>query len=216
MLQRAENSAHFFERASQRAESRKRRKLLHKAAAGYRGEAEAILQIADGLPGRRDRGRGGDADEAADLERLRPLMRRARDGEREALTALQRLVGGPRLPEVVEDPLQRRERGIKLATWRARRNRGLFRLTLGPEGELQQELLMGTPGRDIRAETLAGVPRRKGWIVAVEEVDARGAYQVRQQPSAANGWQVVIRLDDVLAGRGNEMTDIALWALPPK
>jgi hypothetical protein len=143
-------------------------------------------------------------------------MRVVRDHERHALAALSELIGGPPLPPAAEDPMSRRDRGIKLATWRAERNRGLFRLTLGPEGELHQELLMGTPGRDIRGEVLTGVPAKDGWVIAVEEVEARGAYQVRQQPSVENGWQVVVRVDDVMAGRGNEMTDIALWALPPE
>ena len=75
---------------------------------------------------------------------------------------------------------------------------------------------MGTPGKDIQGEALAGVPQRKGWVVAVEEVEARGVYQVRQQPGAENGWQVKVRVDDVMAGRGNQMTSIALWALPPE
>ena len=216
MAQEAESSHHFFARAAERADSRQRRQLLEEAARGYRAKADALHRITNGLPGGRGKSAEDDPDKVAAVGQMRPLMRQVRDGERQALAALSELIGAAPLPPVVEDPMRRRGRGIKLATWRAERSRGVFRLTLGPEGELQQELLMGTPGRDIRGEALAGVPRHPGWIVAVEQVQARGAYQVRQQPCAENGWQVVVRVDDVLAGRGNEVTDIALWALPPE
>lgn len=208
---RAELSAHFFERAAERAGKSKRQKLLREAAAGYRAEAGVLQQIVDGLPGRDTR----EMDEGA-VGQLRPLLRKARQGERQALTALSELVGGKPLPKIVEDSMEWRTRGIKLADWQATRNRGLFRLTLGPEGELQQELLMGTPGVEIEGEVLAGVPQKKGWTLMIEEIKARGVYQVRQQPAAENGWQAVVRIDDVMAGRGNEFTHIALWALPPE
>jgi uncharacterized protein (DUF362 family) len=209
LAQRAELSAHFFERAAERTGKNKRQKLLRETAVGYRAEADALRRIEDGLPGR-------DAEEAdmAEVGKLRPLLREARQGERQALTALSKLVGGPSLPKMAEDPMQLRDRGVKLAVWKAARNRGLFRLTLGPEGKLQQELLMGTPGVDIEGEVLAEVPQKKGWTMVIEEIKARGVYQVRQQPSAENGWQGVVRVDDVMAGRGNEFTHIALWALP--
>ena len=213
---RAELASHFFERAAQRGKSPQRQQLLQEAAAAYKTEADVLHQIADGLPGGRDRQANDGPDEGAEVAKLRPLMRQVRDAERQALEALAELIDGPPLPPVAADPMERRGRGIKLATWRAERNRGVFRLTLGPEGELEQKLLMGTPGKDIRGEALAGVPLRKGWVVAVDEVEARGVYQVRQQPNAENGWQAVVRVDDVLAGRGNELTSIALWALPPE
>ena len=216
MVRRAEESAHFFGRAAERTESPERRRWLQAAAAGYRAETEAAQQVVDWLPSGRNQQAEEEAEKLAALGRLRPLMGPVRDGERQALTALSGLVGGPPLPPLMEDPMQRRDRGIKLATWRAERSRAVFRLTLGPDGVLEQELLMGAPGKDIRGEALRGVPQKEGWIVAVEEVETRGVYQVRQQPSAANGWQVVVRVDDTMAGRGDAGTDIALWALPPE
>jgi len=63
---------------------------------------------------------------------------------------------------------------------------------------------------------LASMAGASDFTVAVEAVEARGVYQVRQQPSAENGWQVVVRVDGTVVGRGNAGTAIALWALPPE
>jgi uncharacterized protein (DUF362 family) len=216
LVERAEWAEHFFGRAAARTASPQRRSLLESAAAGYRLEAEALHRIIDGWPGGEDRRLEDDPDKVAAIGELRPLMRQVRDGERQALAALTRLVGGSSLPAVAEDPLQRRDRGLKLATWQVKADRAVSQLTLGPEGVLHQELQMGSPGKDIQSQVLAGVPKKPGWIVVVEEIRARGAYQVRQQPSAENGWQVVVRVDDMLAGRAGKDTEIALWALPPE
>ena len=213
LARRADGSAHFFDRAASREASASRQRWLREAVAAYREQAEAMQRITDGLPGGRRSG-AADPQRQAAIGALRPLLRQARDAERRALSALSGLVGGPALPAVAEDPMRHRDRGRKLATWRAVRNRGVFRLTLGPDGELGQQLLMGTPAADIEGTVLAGVPAEPGWVVAVEEVAARGVYQVRQQPAADNGWQVVVRVDDVLAGRRNQLTEIALWAVP--
>ena len=216
IAERGEMAAHFFDNAAARAKGRQRRRLLKDAAEGYRSGAEALSRITELLPGADDKEIEEEPDKVEAIAQIRPLMRPVRDGERRALTALSKLIDGPELPPVMGDPMVRRDRGIKLATWRADRNRSLWRLTLGPEGELHQELVMGTPGKNIEGVVLAGVPRKPGWVVAVEEVDTRGVYQVEQQPDEDTGWQVVVRVDDVMAGRGTRATEIALWALPPR
>ena len=59
------------------------------------------------------------------------------------------------------------------------------------------------------------MPHRQGWIAAVEcAPTGRGTYRVIEQPSATNGWRVVVRADDTRTrGEGNHPS-LTVWAVP--
>ena len=120
----------FFSRTAERS-SGDRRNHLQSAAAGYTEAGRLMQAIRDGLP----ESRSGVLSEEDSLRQvaigeLKPLLRRARDAERRALSALVELLEERPLPPVREDPLLRRDRGRQLFVWTATLSKGVYNLSL--------------------------------------------------------------------------------------
>jgi hypothetical protein len=211
-----EQTAGFFAAAAARTSAGRRRQLLEEAAAGYREVAEAMHQLARAMP-RTDSVENLTAQDWEALDRIgqtRPLIRRARDGERRALAALGRLLGRPELPAVTTDPLARCDQGVRLFTWRARTEDTVYDLVLTGK-DLAVERREGNAAVESAAEVHAAMPRTKGWIAAVAPGPAgSGIYRVVEQPTAANGWRLVVRADDRRTWSRDNAPELTVWAVP--
>ncbi|MFH1569038.1 MAG: DUF362 domain-containing protein, partial [Gemmatimonadota bacterium] len=125
-------AATYFAAAAGRTTDGRRRKLLEEAAAGYRQVAEAMDQLSRAMP-QNDSPESLTDEDVENLDRLgeaRPLIRRARGGERQALAALARMLGRPELPPAMGDPLARKDKGVRLFTWRAVTDDTIYDLVL--------------------------------------------------------------------------------------
>ncbi|MEW6754329.1 MAG: DUF362 domain-containing protein [Candidatus Latescibacterota bacterium] len=212
-------ASRFFARAAREAGDPERRAQLAQAAAGYGQAAQAMQQLCQAMPqgGRGTRLSEEDRQRLARLGEARSLVRQARDGERRALQAVARLLGRPALPEVHEDPLRRREQGVRLFTWRAGADDAVYDLRLTGQA-LQVEVLHGdeegSRGAPTTWQVHAAMPQRPGWTVAVEPLRGSGLYQVVEQPERSNGWQVVVRADDTDSWQDDTPAELAVWAVP--
>ena len=211
-------AAAYFGAAAQQATNSKRRKLLQEAAEGYQQVVESMGQLADAMPhvdnvaelSAEDRVR------LAHIAATRPLVDQAREGERQALAALAKLLGRPQLPAIMVDPLSRRHKGFKLFTWSASTEDTVYDLQLSGK-DLVVQLQEGPETSQTDSEVLAAMPRETGWIVAVEPaLSGSGSYRVVEQPTADNGWRVTVRADDSRAWNRNNAPALTVWAVPGK
>ena len=211
-------AARFFAAAAERTDRRKRRELLQEAAEGYLAAVEAMEQLVASMPLNDDVDQltAEDRDRLARIGETRPLIRRARQGERQALAALVKMLGRPRLPEAMEDPLTRKDRGVKLFTWRAVTDETVHRIEL-VGGDLSVELLAGDEPEEMSSEFYAEMPKKRGWLVVIDpSLLASGRYWVEEQPGAENGWRVVVMADDGWAWNDDNAPVLAVWAVPGK
>ncbi|MFC1526644.1 DUF362 domain-containing protein [Candidatus Latescibacterota bacterium] len=189
-----------------------RAELLGEAGRGYGEAADLLGQLVDLLPEKMGKALTDEAlPQLEELRAKRSLVRQARDAERRAVEALSRLVGGPDLPPIAVDPLDRRDQGRRLATWQAERSKGVYDLSLRGES-LEWERVSGREAEEVVYEVLAPVPETEGWELAVEAVRGVGRYFVLQQPTAATAWEAIIRVDD--AWTGVTPAEVVIWAVP--
>ncbi|MBT3345632.1 MAG: DUF362 domain-containing protein [Gemmatimonadetes bacterium] len=192
-----------------------RRDALQAASDGYRAVAEHLDELSDYLP-REDRVEDLSKKDHARLARLqkaRPLLRQARTAEREALTALLGLVGGPPLAKIQEDPLRRRAQGVRLFTWHAITDDNVHDL-IYTEQQLEVRLVAGGDANQMSYEIHEAMPREPGWQIVIEAGDAAtGSYTVHEAPSHDNGWRIVVRADDERTWRDNA-PELVVWAVP--
>jgi uncharacterized protein (DUF362 family) len=207
-----ELAGRYFEEAGQQTG----RPLLSQAGAGYRQTAGLLRDLADRLPEA-----PAPADGAADPDQgrldgiaaARPLLAQAREAERQALDALrQHLAADQPLPAVALDPLRHKDRGRKLLTWHTDYSQGVYDLTVRGDS-VAYVLRDGKASQGARWELLAPPPREAGWQVVVEVVTGHEFYRVLEQPTAANDWAYVLRLDENFNFDGLP-TDLILWAIP--
>ncbi len=185
---------------------------LTRAAVGYEEVAKQLHALIDLMPEKAS----GDwsAEDLARAQRLPETLdmwTAARRGERDAFTALSEMLGAGPLPPIRTDPLERRDRGRKLATWRADLSRGIFYLTLRGS-EMHFEHIYGRQPEGPASAVLSAIDHDETLEVAIERVDGKGLYDVTQQPTAANGWATQIRINDINSWQSG--TDLILWAVP--
>ena len=192
-----------------------RRRALEAAANAYMAVAEHLNKLHSYLPteDRREDLSKQDHARLARLSEARPLLRQARASEREALTALLDLVGGPPLAAIQVDPLARRNRGVRLFTWRATTDDNVHDLVF-MGGQLQIQLVTGPEAVQMSHDVHHALPEEPGWQIVIEAGDAAtGIYTVYESPSADNGWRVVVRADDERTWRDNA-PELVVWAVP--
>jgi hypothetical protein len=113
----------------------------------------------------------------------------------------------------VEDAWHRREEGLKLFTWRAVTSETVFDLVYQAD-VLDTQLLHGDEITQMSIDVHHAMPQLPGWQVLLETgEDATGLYSIIEQPSAANGWRVVVRADDERVWRDNA-PELVVWAVP--
>ncbi|MBT6625786.1 MAG: DUF362 domain-containing protein [Gemmatimonadetes bacterium] len=207
-------AARFFASAATSATGSRQPKL-QAAATGYAAVAQRLETLVAYMPSE-DRLDDLPAEDLRRLDRIveaRPLLRDARDAERSALNALRTLVGSDPLPSILEDAWHRREEGVKLFTWRAVTDETVFNLVYLAD-ELAPELLHGNEITQMSIDVHHAMPQLPGWQVVLETgEDATGLYSIIEQPSAANGWRVVVRADDERVWRDNA-PELVVWAVP--
>ena len=204
-------AAAYFAAAATRTSGEKAR-LLAAASAGYSQAGTALTEIQQALARAGDPAAGDTTLRRQALVQTQGGWRQARDGERQALSALVTYLGQAPLPPAREDPLRLRPQGRRLLTWRAAISKGVQTLRLeGQTVELRH--LAGRPVEGATSQVEAAVPQETGWQVAVEVVDGDGTYTVTQQPTAANDWTTEVRIDDEWTTFGNR-TEVVLWAMP--
>ena len=205
-------AAQLFATAAARADG-ERRTALQAAAEGYSETSQTLLTIHEGLP----KSRFGDTPAADSLLQeeigvLQPLMRQARDTERQSLSVLASLLGAEPLPPAQEDPLLRRADGRVLFTWKAGLSKGVYDLTLSGD-QLTTRTLRGRETDDEVTHVQHKTRQERGWMLALELHSGTGLYHIDQQPTADNDWVAIIRVDDEWAERDNA-TDLSVWELP--
>ncbi|MEW6753589.1 MAG: DUF362 domain-containing protein [Candidatus Latescibacterota bacterium] len=205
-------AAEFLDAAARGTDGGERQRGLREAASGYRRAAEALQDLGERLQRWERRGTEGETEDALEeLAGARPLARRARAGERQALAALAHLLGRPELPPAAEDPFRRRELGRRLFAWRAALHHGVEELTF-EQGSVRPQHLGGKPPEEVSCQVLGAVPREGGWQVAVEVLAGPGNYLVLQQPGPGNGWVPVVRVDN--SRTRDQATELVVWAVP--
>jgi uncharacterized protein (DUF362 family) len=211
---RALAAAYFAQTAAMSHGSRQVR--LRRAAAGYDQVAAAMQQLAAAMPVH-DKVEDLTPSDRSRLEQIgqaRPLIRRARDGERQALAALAELSDRPPLPPVQDDPLARASRGVRLFTWRAVTDETVYDLILSGT-QLQVELRQGEPATSMSSEVYAAMPQKDGWRAVVSPgPGGTGVYQVVKQPDAQGGWRLLVRADDTWAWGQANAPELTVWAVP--
>ena len=212
-----ELASRYFAAAAERIDDGQRRQLLHRAADGYGQVAAAMRQLAEAMPetDARDRLTPEDEERLDRIGQMRTVIRRARTGEREALGALSQVLGRGPLPAILEDPLKRKPNGVRLFTWRAITEDSVYGLELVRD-DLRVELLEGDEADEMTWEVHASMPHEAGWEAAVEpSLTGGGRYRILHQPTAANGWRVVVIADDGHVRMDDNAPELVVWALPP-
>jgi uncharacterized protein (DUF362 family) len=207
---RRQAAAYFAAAAARTAGERSR--LLVEASVGYGRAGAALTALGQAVARADDPATGEAAARRQALAQTRGSWRQARDGERQALDALVTYLGQSPLPPVSEDPLRLRPQGRRLLTWRASISKGVQTLRVQDQAVALQHLT-GRPAEGVTSQVEASMPRQTGWQVAIEVVDGAGTYTVTEQPTAANDWTTVVRIDDEWTTFGNR-TEVVLWALP--
>ena len=127
-----------------------------------------------------------------DPARAKVRLRAARSLERQALQALSDLLGRGPIPPPAEDPLRDRDRGVRLFTWRSSYAGGIYEIHYDNAEGLRYTWLHGREAEQVTTEVHAPVPEEGGWRFALE-TEGSGYYEIRQTPSAENGWTTVVR-----------------------
>ena len=91
-------------------------------------------------------------------------------------------------------------------------SRGVYDIALQAT-DVRQNHLAGREAESIRWESQGAVPAEAGWQLEVETLKGTGIYQVSQQPTAANDWTAVVRLNDQ-SNWAEEPTEVVVWAVP--
>ncbi len=212
IAQRRRVAAAYLVLAASTAPDPARAQAFGAAAAGYGQVADALQELARRLPAKvRPPWNEAETQALDSLPQARPLVRQARAAERQALSSLAALLGRGELPPAAEDPLRLKSKGYRLFTWKAAAFRGVMDLTCDDRG-LREAVLSGKDAEGVRREISQAVAHEPGWLVVVEPVRGVGSYTVVQQPDAANGWSLVVRLDST-HGR-NTPTELVVWAVP--
>ncbi|MBT6146482.1 MAG: hypothetical protein HOH74_13685 [Gemmatimonadetes bacterium] len=209
-------AARYFSMAATQADNDERRSLLQATADGYQQVAESMEQLAASMPQVDEVAdlTPEDKDRLANIVRARPLVGRARQGERQALAALATLLGRPGLPAILTDPLSRKQEGIKLFSWSAVTEDTVYELQLSGE-DLEIQLLEGPEASATDSEVFAAMPRKPGWIVTVEPaLTGSGTYRVVQQPTVDNDWRIIVHADDSRAWNRDNAPNLIIWAVP--
>ena len=214
LAEERERAAAFFAGAAGRTAAQKRRALLGEAAEAYETAVQTFKEIQQALPETRgDKFTPEEERRVDQIHLVRPLLSRARDAERQALSALARLLGRPPLPPIARDALRHLDRGKKLFTWRADFSEGVYELTLRGE-KLQIRLLASKEAEGMRYEVHNAAPREGKWQVAIQAEDTGlGFYQVYQNPAAENDWTAIVRADDEWTWDDNA-PELVVWAVP--
>ncbi|MFH1568076.1 MAG: hypothetical protein ABIL09_08770, partial [Gemmatimonadota bacterium] len=114
------------------------------------------------------------------------------------------------------DPLARKDKGVRLFTWRAVTDDTIYDLVLTGK-DLAVELREGDEAAETSSKVFAAMPHKRGWIAAVEPgLKGSGAYRVVEQPTAENGWRLVVRADDTRTWSRENAPEITVWAVPGK
>jgi uncharacterized protein (DUF362 family) len=203
----------FFAWASAEETDARRQRLLRTAAEGY-GQIEIILDsMRVLLPG--EKAGHLDAEGEARMARigeLRGAPRRLRHEARRALTALVELTDARALPPLREDPLNRRDQGHRVLTWRASVSKGIHHVLL-KNGVVTSEWYHGRELEGIEQTMHDTVPADPGWQIALEPIQGYGFYSIVEQPTLDNDWTTRILVDDEWTTYDNS-TEFVLWAVP--
>ena len=206
-------AARYLLAAAGRESPGRRRDLLHAAGTAYQGVADELDEDTGGL--QRDLGVvAGEADTTRiDPARARVRLRAARSKERQALQALSDLLGRGPIPPPAEDPLRERDRGVRLFTWRSGYGGGIYEIHYDNAEGLRYTWLHGREAEQVTTEVHGPVPEDGGWRFALE-TEGGGYYEIRQTPSADNGWTAVVRTTDDRWRRLSHEVTVTLWAVP--
>ena len=112
-----------------------------------------------------------------------------------------------------EDPLRERDRGVRLFTWRSGYGGGIYEIHYDNAEGLRYSWLHGRQAEQVTTEVHGPVPEEGGWRFALE-TEGDGYYEIRQSPSADNGWTAVVRTADERWRRLSDEVTVTLWAVP--
>ena len=189
-------AAAFFANRARREGDADRKALLREVSEAYTEVAEIAVGLKELMP---EEGAGeeteADAERLNHIGRAKPKLRLARDAERRAITALRQLLGQPPLAAAAEDPLARKNQGHLVLSWGSDLSRGVYDIALQAT-DVRQRYVAGREAEGIRWNSQGAVPAAAGWLLEIETLNGAGIYQVIRQPTAANDWTAVVRLND--------------------
>ncbi|MBT6147750.1 MAG: hypothetical protein HOH74_20095, partial [Gemmatimonadetes bacterium] len=213
-----QRSADLFSWAAQATIDSSRQQDLREAASGFGHVARTLRDLAHRIP-QQPWGllQDTDGERLLHLPSTRGLMAEARDGERQALAALARMLGQGPLPAIRLDPLAGPTRRQRLATIRVTAGLGLHYITIRGE-EVDVQDLETTPDRDLQVTLHAPLPKqapfeRASWQVEMQRLTGAGAYRLVQRPSLENGWRTEIRVQDDNRAWSGGGAHLVLWAV---
>ena len=213
LIEARRTAARYLLAAAGREGPGRRRELLQAAGTAYQGVADELDEETGGL--QRDLGVvEGEADSSRiEPEKARVRVRAARRLEREALQALSDLLDRGPIPPPAEDPLSAKDRGVRLFTWRSGYAGGVYEIHYDNAEGLRYTWLHGRESEQVTTEVHGPVPEDGGWLFALE-TEGEGYYEIRQNPSADNGWTAVVRTTDFRWRRLTHEVEVTLWAVP--
>jgi len=187
--------------------------LLQKTSDGF-AYAQAWTDSLISMMPEQHAGELGPADEAryARIGLVAGMPRKIRSGVRQALTALAEMTG-QHMPAQREDPLLRRDRGIRVATWSTGHSKGICDIVVAADTTVWHQLL-GREPETPRLEQHAALPARPGWTMVVERLAGHGMYSVVEQPVQDNDWTVRVLMDDDWVALTNNPVELVIWAIP--
>jgi hypothetical protein len=206
-------AADYFAQAARDAVDSVQGRTLRAAASAYGSEADILQELREALPGSDDAELAqGDSTKLAQIHKLRGAVREARTQERAALQALSHYLGQGDLPPAAEDPLRRKDKGVRLFVWRAHYSQAVRHLTF--QGRtLTHERLTGKEAEGAESEVLAPFPRDGEWVVVTELTRGDGLHSVWVHPHPDNDWTLTVRMDDEWTRRTNA-PELTVWAIP--
>ena len=213
LIEARRTAARYLLAAAGREGPGRRRELLQAAGTAYQGLADELDEETGGLQW--DLGVvEGEADSSRiEPKRARVRVRAARRLEREALQALSDLLDRGPIPPPAEDPLSAKDRGVRLFTWRSGYAGGVYEISYDNAEGLRYTWLHGRESEQVTTEVHGPVPEDGGWLFALE-TEGEGYYEIRQNPSADNGWTAVVRTTDFRWRRLTHEVEVTLWAVP--
>jgi hypothetical protein len=210
LVQGRELAARYFDKAGQEYGLAE----LSLAAKEYRTAAQRLQELQELLP-ETPAGTANPEDDRrlVGIASLRPLLAQVREAERSAAEALRRHLGQSEpLPPIAPDPLRNKDQGLRLLTWHTDFSQGVYDIAVRGDS-LTCIHRDGKEHEGMSWKILQPVPRREGWQIAVEILKGEEFYRVVQQPSVANDWTYVLRLDERF-NFGGAPTELAIWAVP--
>jgi uncharacterized protein (DUF362 family) len=149
-----------------------------------------------------------DRERAAKIEATRPLLRQARDAERQALATLAAWLAREPLPAALSPVVLDR---IHVLTLSADRGNGTHYVTVAAD-TFAVRAVDGSEER-LKATVYNALPEVAGWRVELEQVQGGGAYRVVEQPSAANHWTAGIHVVDSVPAWSQDGVEVMVWAV---